>query len=302
MSDTALAPDPSTNTAPSTGPQTLAPNNGEEFAFLDDMGTAPPAFPETWEEQEAITEGETSDAPSEAEAALPEPASTQAATGSEAATPEQPQVQQPEPDQQAQLERQAFQAFDKALREDPQGVAATILRNLDPRDRSAFLSQFTDDYAPIAPFDPEGVYEPQGELEEALIPRMGAIDSIPQVIRDLEEVKAQLPQAGAYLQPHVGEAKYAAFYALEAVRAVAEAIGMDMPEPNMEDLKKFLADGKTDYRTAIQKSTKFKDAVTTHKQKSAPRPSTPGSGTRRADDGLKEGASMLEIIRAMRGG
>jgi hypothetical protein len=303
MAETALAPNPATNSMPpsadSVTPADVTPN--PDWDFLDqgnDLVPPDPRFND--EDDEEIAEDEGTEP--QKLASSPD-AKAEEGEGSTKPAEEPAKPAEPTADVKAlQTEAAYYQEFDKALRTDPTQVASAILDGMDARSRAAFLQQYIGETT--YPEFKADEYEPQGEMEEALRHRWQDIEAVPQLISDTRQldqaVRALSEQASIapQLVPHVTEANVLSNIALSKIEALCELLEIELPDPDPQEILKGLDGGKGTYRDAVRKAISYKEKIEAKKQAGKPRPITPGNGTRRSPTLTKE-MNAVDIARAI---
>jgi len=193
-----------------------------------------------------------------------------------------------------------FDQLDAALRDHPGQAVKAIVAGMSIQDRAALIAEIagtTPTAQATEKFDLTE-YEPQGEMEEALAARWSSIESIPEIISAQNEASKRMEQGFATFVPHVTDANVASQIALAKVDAICEALGIELPDPNSEEVIKTLQTGKSTYRDAVRSSTNYKGQIDAHKQTRRARPETPGGGPRNVEP-IKAGTSAVDISRRL---
>lgn len=158
--------------------------------------------------------------------------------------------------------------------------------------------------AQLPDIDPQ-TYEAQSDLEAALLPRMQDVKSIPAMRQEIQQLKASLASAGQAevrsLHEPIGLSLVHGEIALSMIGAIAEAMGLDLPMPDLKAISDALQDGRTTHKSAVAKvvGNLYKQKAAEHKQARAERPKTPGNSSTR-QPAIKPGMSMAEIMRQNR--
>jgi hypothetical protein len=278
--------------------QGLAPD--DKWDFLDDgPDDAPP--PDTGDALEDESK-DTSEKPSETSGPsetpeTPETPKTIASAGKEISK-ESAQVAEQVPALSSDVQKNlnAFPVFDEALQERPGELIQHIFADMDVRDRAALLKSLGAE-TPLDNFDIMS-YEPQGDMEAALALRWPDIEAIPQVNSEVRQLANSLGADQGKLEPHIGEANVSAQIALAKIDAIVEALGLDLPEPDIKAIQAALKDGRSTYRSAVRGAVNYGKSIEAAKQVRMERPRTPGTSSR-VPDTFKPGTSMVEIARRL---
>jgi hypothetical protein len=295
------APDPNTNSDP--GHIVTDESASGVWDYLDtpvdDRETAPDEFEEDRPPLDPDEEPVGDDGKPEGE------------TETKPETPAEPEADKPtaadliaEIPAEVQQKTALFDEFDQTLQSNPEAVAGAILDRMDPHTRAELLKQYIGDVTPPATFDVAN-YEPNGEMETALRDRWNDIDAIPQIATDARLLKQEIGQTRqqfddtrAVYEPQMAEANIVGQIALRKIDAICEALGIDLPDPDVKALQAAFNGGKESYRNAVRKVLDYKSMVDTFKQITVRRPQTPGNGTKRTES-FKEGTDAVTIARAM---
>ena len=295
--ETKSTPEP---VAGNSGMNNLPPGANDDFAYLDEPVMMPegidPAL--SIEEAEALAEKE------EAEAAKDKP--TVEVDKTETPKPEDKPADTSPDVEMAKEKANAWDTFNNVLEQNPAELAKFVLSKMSPADQTALLRDVApallDPEAP-EPFDADA-WEPVGDLETAVKARWSHIEDLPNLAAKVKSLEGQIAESSkgtierldvtitrTAIQSEILFAKY---------DAIAQALGIDLPDPDMNAIIEALKDGRTTFRSAVRGvlGDKYKNSVEVHKQRNAQRPNTPGNGTTRPEK-LREGATLLECVRAL---
>lgn len=155
--------------------------------------------------------------------------------------------------------------------------------------------------AQLPDIDPQ-TYEAQSDLEAALLPRMQDVKSIPAMRQEIAQLKASIAQTAQQEVRSLHEPMtYLSVYseiAMARMDAMADAMGVEFPMPDLAAIAEALKDGRTTHRSAVAKviGNTYKQKAAEHKQARAERPKTPGNSSTR-QPAIKPGMSMVDIMR-----
>jgi len=228
----------------------------------------------------------------EAEAALQEPVVEEPETPEVPETPEAPAAELDPAIAQRLQEADELATF---LSKNPAEAALALLQTMTAHEKAKFLSSFG-----IGNQDAFNVeeYEPQGDMEAALKSRWNDLNAIPEVSR---QVAAQAQQFGEYrgvIEPQVAYANVIAEVQAARIDAICEALGLDIPEPDMGAIEKALSKQGVKYRDAVRTTANYTKQVELAKQSRRPRPVTPGNTTNRQEP-IAPGTSMVAIAKQL---
>lgn len=284
-----ISPDPATNTAPvSINEQTIAPG-ASEWDYLDTPDGDPMGDDRTdFDEEEAPAENEeTNDSVK---------ASDTPQTGSEAPTETPKEVSEESsalPDDVAK-KVEFFDSLDKALKANPAIVIDSLLSTLDNSQKAEIFAKYGVSQPEIPAFDPT-TYEPQSQMEEALVSRWNQIESLPSEINATKTSLQEVRSLQESFVPHVSEANVYAQIALAKLDAICSALNLDIPDPDLGAIANAIKPNVS-YRDAVRSVANYTKTVEAIKQSRVERPKTPGNGSRRPEP-IPEGTDMLTISR-----
>lgn len=129
-------------------------------------------------------------------------------------------------------------------------------------------------------------YEPS-EFEKVLLPNIDKLAQFPQSVQAIAEPIATKIVQDQFntITPYIDYANVDATIAVEQMTAIAEAIGIKLPDVNRKDVLGALSkDPNLSYAQAVRNAIgdKFKTAVEDYKQAVKARPDTPGSSDSRS--------------------
>jgi len=311
MSDTALLDNP-TETTPDDAPAALL-NDGfteppKEWDFLN----SDPIPEEDYHPGESLDdytdrkEREAAEAEEAAKKAAEATADAPAGEKKADDTPP-PKPEDATPDPTLQQKAEMWDRFDEAFVKDPAVIARVAMKGMNADQQAAFLKEVlgtaADTSANLPDIDTD-TYEPQSDLEEALLAHWGNIKGI----ADLKKEVADLRQTGVSavqeqvraLHDPISTAVYYAELGNAKFEALCEAIGLELPDPDLAAVREKLKDGRTTIKSAVRAlvGDAYKTKVAEHKQSKATRPGTPGNSSTRQPT-VKAGASMFEIAKSM---
>lgn len=294
----ATAPDPATNTAPTSVAPADAPT---EWDFLDTPDEAMPAGgdPEKFDDDETGTEDRVPPTGTDATTAEAQPAPDTAEAKPDTVGTPAPEPEKPTTPPELETKATYFDEFDSALRSDPVSVTQAIIDGMDARQKTALFKQLGLSAAEtVYPEFAVDEYEPQGEMEAALKARWNDLDSLPQIVAETRALGQKIEEQHEFFVPHVAEANVSAQIALMKLDALCDALGIELPDPEATAIIKGLESGKATYRDAVRKSVNYQKNIEAVKQRRAPRPSTPGNQSRKAEP-IPEGTDMVTIARRL---
>lgn len=277
------APDPMTNTAPSTDASTVT-TDAEEAAWAESEKAGflenEPRF-----EDEEVDEPKVDDTKPEVKEEVTEEKDEKTS----------------EDDSALKEKLELFEKFDTALREKPESIVSAIFSSLSEEAKAEVLKSIGVDTIKNSPdtdtFDVD-TYVPQGEFEEALKPRWNDIKALPKLISDTEKLKSEVVERQEVLIPHISEANVVSQIALVKIDAICDLLGIELPDADVNKVAKALGEKNSSYRDAVRKSVDYKKTVEDAKQKKVERPRTPAHSSAKAEP-IAEGTGMVEIARRL---
>lgn len=203
------------------------------------------------------------------------------------------------------LEKAAYwDRFSELIDKAPETIIEWAVGKMGESQKAALLKSLNA--APVVeaalPDIDSHTYEAQSDLEAALLPRMQDVKSIPAMRQEIAQLKASIAQTAQQEVRSLHEPMtYLSVYgeiAMARMDAIAEAIGFDLPMPDLAAIAEALKDGRTTHRSAVAKviGNSYKQKAAEHKQARAERPKTPGNSSTRQPT-IKPGMSMVEIMR-----
>lgn len=198
--------------------------------------------------------------------------------------------------------------FAETFEKSPEVIAQIALKAMSDTQRNALLKSLGVDPSsatkiPVLPDLPED-YEPIGELEIALKSRFSDIKAIPELRQQITDLQSTLDERMGSkvreLHNPIGTAAVHGEIALAKLDVILEALGIDLPSPDMNALNEILQDGRSNFRSAVQKLTKesYKKSLAEYKQGRAARPQTPGTSSTKSSNNSRN-TDMAAIMREL---
>lgn len=197
--------------------------------------------------------------------------------------------------------------FAETFEKSPEVIAQIALKAMSDTQRNALLASLGINAAaakaPALPDLPED-YEPIGELEVAMKARFGDIKAIPELRQQIADLQSTLDERMGSkvreLHNPIGTASVQAEIGLAKLDAIMEALGIDLPSPDLDALSELLKDGRTTFKSAVQKLTKesYKKSLAEYKQGRAARPQTPGTSSTKSSNNSRN-TDMAAIMREL---
>lgn len=225
-------------------------------------------------------------------------------------TPEPEEKPDAAPDKVATEKVEMWDKFADTFEKSPEVIAQIALKAMSDTARTALLKSLGIDAtatakAPALPDLPDD-YEPIGDLEVAMKARWGDVKAIPELRQQIADLQSSLDERMGSkvreLHNPIGTAAVHSEIALAKLDVILEALGIDLPSPDMNTLNEILQDGRTNFRSAVQKLTKdtYKKSLAEYRQGKAQRPNTPGTSSTHAPSNSKN-TEMAAIIRELGG-
>lgn len=255
---------------------------------------------ETIEQATAREEREAQAAADKAEGKQPE----------DKATEKVPAEAPPAPDAEVKAKVEAWDTFADMLQKNPNAVVQLAMERMSETQKASILQALgaspTAEAAPKALRDLPTDYVPSEGMEEVLLERWDHIKAIPEMQKQIEQMStgldSRMRESMRELHSPIGAAVVHAEIGLAKLDAICEALGLDLPTPDITELDKILNDGRTTVKSAVKRLTEahYKKSLAEHKQSRAERPKTPGNQSTRSPKS-DEPADMVQIMREMRG-
>lgn len=162
-----------------------------------------------------------------------------------------------------------------ALSNDPETAINAILAQME-MERPGFTEALLNSYQPPMAL-PED-YEAQSEFESWAMPMMKNVQALPNMVET--SVQSHFGRVVTGMADVVDMAHIQTLVAREETKALAQALGMDMPAVDTTAVLTELRKGLT-YEAAVQKvvGAAYGKAVDKHKQDTKARPRTPGGSS-----------------------
>jgi hypothetical protein len=324
MSDTALAPDEviTDDFGASTWEGALSDNvSSSRYSGRDNLPDTIPEdlleMPTDWKhlEEDPRDENYDPDETIEQATAREEREAQEAADKAAGKQPEDkptdkvPAETAPAQDADVKAKVEAWDTFADMLQKNPDAVVKLAMERMSEAQKERLLETIgtaapTAKSAPL-PDLPED-YEPSEGMEEVLKARWSHIQAIPEMQKQIAEMStgldARMRESMRELHSPIGAAVVHAEIGLAKLDAICEALGLDLPTPDITELDKILNDGRTTVKSAVKRLTEahYRKSLAEHKQSRAERPKTPGNQSTRSPKS-DEPADMVQIMREMRG-
>lgn len=193
-----------------------------------------------------------------------------------------------------------LQDLNDSFTSDPAGFIKQLIAGLDPQQQAAILGGQPGEPA-AKPDELETDYEPQSRFEEVFTP---VLRKLPETIAG--HVQREVSGGINQMVPYVDHANITASIALAQISALADMVGLSLPQVDLGAVAKAANTGKTTYADAVKQlmGEPLKAAVATAKQARAPRPAVQPTVTQQIDGLQRDGRgrmSLADIARAVGG-
>lgn len=194
-----------------------------------------------------------------------------------------------------------LQELNEAYSSDPVSFIKNLMAGLTPNEQAILIGgQEAPAQLGQEASDLEDGYEPQSRFEEVYAP---VLKSLP--TRISTQVQKEVSDGISSMVPYVDHANITAAVVSAQINALAELLGVTMPDVPFAEITKAANTGKTTYAEAVNKviGDKLKSAISNAKQARAPRPTAP-SGTNQLGNlqrNSKGNVPLEEIMRRVGG-